>query len=164
MSMKLKNRCTVILKQNGETIGTYRPNQRKFYSIQKKLEPYRALYPKAKTFKSRYRVVLNQEKVRMGTYKVTEQIFNNLKSDIEQYRSYGFPSKKVRCVETGEIFDSAKKASRWIELAKDIDFCNMGLIKQCCRGKQKTSYGYHWEFVNEDLERFKTQLHNKINN
>lgn len=158
MIAKLKNRCTVILKENGSRKGTYRPTQKKFRSIQKKLEPFRILYPKAKTFKSNYRIVLMQEDIKMGTYKVPEKIYIKLKSEIEQYRSFGYPSKKVRCIETGVVFENAVQAAHWTKFATERDYCDFDLIKQCCRGKQKTSYGYHWEWVNEELDKVKEQL------
>lgn len=161
MIEKLKNRCTVTFKQDGSSIGTYRPTQKKFYSLQKKLEPFRILYPKAKTFNSRCRIILMQEKIKMGTYKVPEKMFNNLMSDIEQYRSLGYPAKKVRCIETGKVFENAREAARWATFVRERSYCEMDLIKQCCRGKQQTSYGYHWEWVNEELDKVKAQLKNK---
>lgn len=164
MTTKLKNRCTVIFKQNGSIIGTYRPTQKKFYSLQKKLEPYRALYPKAKSFKSKYRITLKQEDIKMGTYKLPEEMFNSIKTDIEQYRSFGYPSKKVRCIETGQIFENAGIAAKWAAFVRERNYCDQDLIKQCCRGKQKTSYGYHWEWVNEELDKFKAQLNERIFN
>jgi len=33
----------------------------------------------------------------------------------------------------------------------ETDYCDMNLIKQACKGKQKTSYGYHWEFVEDEI-------------
>lgn len=162
MSQILKNRCIVILKENGSRIGTYRPTQRKFYSLQKNLEPYRIIYPKAKTFKSKYRIILKQEDIKMGTYKVPEKKFEEIKSDIEKYHSVGTPSKKVRCVETGQIFENAGVAAKWAAYVRERSFCQQDLIKQCCRGKQKTSYGYHWEFVNEEVERVKERLNKKL--
>ena len=39
---------------------------------------------------------------------------------------------------------------------------NFQVIKQCCRGKQKTSYGYHWEWVNEEIEKVKERLNKRI--
>lgn len=163
MNAKLKNRCTVTLKQNDEILGTYRPTQRKFHSLQKKLEPYRILYPKAKSFKSRCRIILKQEHIRMGTYKVPEEIFNIVKSDIEQYQSFGYPSKKVRCIETGKVFENAGVAAKWAAFVRERCYCNQDLIKQCCRGKQKTSYGYHWEWVNEELDKIREQINQRPN-
>ncbi|MCD8024710.1 MAG: hypothetical protein LUE64_04175 [Candidatus Gastranaerophilales bacterium] len=162
MSQIMKNRCVVIFEVKGTSIGTYRPTQKKFHSLQKKLEPFRILYPKAKTFRSNYRIVLKQEKVKMGTYKVPKEMFEKIKSEIEQYRSLGSPSKKIRCIETGVVFQSAREAACWTEFAREMYYCNQDLIKQCCRGKQKTSYGYHWEFVNEELDRLKAKLNEKF--
>lgn len=164
MSQILKNRCTVILKEDGCNIGTYRPTQRKFYSLQKILEPYRIIYPKAKTFQSKYRIVLKQEDIKMGTYKVPQKMLEKIKADIEKFRSVGALCKKVRCIETGQIFENAHMAAKWAAFAQERSYCDFDLIKQCCRGKQKTSYGYHWEFVNEEIERVKERLNKRFNN
>jgi len=48
-------------------------------------------------------------------------------------------SKKVLCVETGEVFESAHEASR----KTGVDFGN---ISKVCLGKLKTAGGYHWTF------------------
>ena len=143
MSQKMKNRCTVQLRQGSQIIGTFRPTQKLFHSLQKELEPFRAIYDK-KCF-----ITLKQEDVLMGNYKVSEEHFNKIKEKIEEYRSIGHICKKIRCIETGQVFENARKASRWVSYVKEnlYNSCNSDLIKQCCRGKQKTSYGYHWEFV-----------------
>lgn len=51
--------------------------------------------------------------------------------------------KPVRCIETNEIFSSAKEAAeeKGVSSAK---------ISSVCNGKRNTTGGYHWEFVNED--------------
>lgn len=46
--------------------------------------------------------------------------------------------RKVRCVETGEIFESIKSAK---------DKYNINNISAACRGVQKTAGGYHWEYI-----------------
>lgn len=51
--------------------------------------------------------------------------------------------KPVRCVETGEIFDSIKDAGAAINRLPDG-------ISKVLAGKHKTCGGYHWEFVKED--------------
>ena len=84
----------------------------------------------------------------MGNYKVDEKQFNQIKEKIDPFRSYGIPPKKVKCIETGEIFESARAASRWLEFAREISYCNMDLIKRACR-KKGTCFGYHWEFVDK---------------
>lgn len=51
-------------------------------------------------------------------------------------------SKKVRCIETNQIFNSAKEACR-------ITGINDGSIRNCCNHKPHchTAGGYHWEYV-----------------
>lgn len=120
MTTKLKNRCTVTLKQDdSSTIKTYRINNRLFYMLEKSLENFRSISPKP---------------------------------------------RKIRCVETGEVFESARKASKWVEFALEISYCDFNLIKAACKRQNGKSYGYHWEFVNEDLDTFKVQLNERINN
>lgn len=53
--------------------------------------------------------------------------------------------KAVRCVETGIIYPSQKSAADAFGLARQS-------INYCCRGKSKTSAGFHWEYV-EELEK-----------
>lgn len=141
MIERLKNRCTVQLRQGCNIVGTFRPTPKLFHSLQKELEPFRTVYDK-KCF-----ITLKQEDIVMGKYKVDIKKFNKIREKIEKYKSEGYPSKKIRCIETGQIFKNATAACRWVEFVREVDFCHKDLIKQCCRGKQKTSYGYHWEFV-----------------
>lgn len=155
MSQKMKNRCTVMLKQGSNVIGTFRPTQKLFYSLQKELEPFRTIYDK------RCIITLKQEDVLMGNYRVDIKRFNKIKESVEKYRSIGHICKKVRCIETGAVFENAREAARWVEFVREMRYCHCDLIKQCCRGKQKTSYGYHWEFVNEDLDKVKEQLNER---
>jgi len=56
-------------------------------------------------------------------------------------------AKRVKCIETGTIFNCAGEAGNWVKFAKEIYYCNFDLIKKTCKGKQHTSYGYHWEFA-----------------
>lgn len=60
---------------------------------------------------------------------------NNLKYGTRTERT----RKKVKCIETGQIFDSVRKACEWAEIT--------GGIVECCKGKGKTAGGYHWEYV-----------------
>lgn len=50
-------------------------------------------------------------------------------------------SKKVLCVETGEIFKSTKDASRKTGISQ-------GNISNACSGHRKTAGGYQWQFAN----------------
>lgn len=49
-------------------------------------------------------------------------------------------SKRVRCVETGEVFDSIKQAERETGIPH-------GNISKVCQGKIKTAGGMHWEYI-----------------
>ena len=49
-------------------------------------------------------------------------------------------SKRVLCVETGIIYESTVDASKQTGLSQ-------GNIVNVCNGKQKTTGGYHWEYV-----------------
>ena len=50
---------------------------------------------------------------------------------------------KVRCVDTGEIFESVSAAARSIYL-------NRSAITNCCRGRLKTAGGKKWEYYEEN--------------
>lgn len=152
MTTKAKNRCTVTLKQKYVHIGTYRPTQEIFYEIQKELEPYRILYNKVIKSEKIYTVILKQEDIKMGSYKISSEMFNLLMEKIKPFRSLQEQSKKVRCIETGEIFKNVRAASNWVAFVRENYYCDMNLIRQACKGKQKTSYGYHWEFVENTIE------------
>ena len=56
--MKLKNRCTVTLRQGYETIGTYRPDDDLFFELRKELEPFRTQYIKPEKQKVKYTAIL----------------------------------------------------------------------------------------------------------
>ena len=45
--------------------------------------------------------------------------------------------RKVKCIETGYIFDSVQEASMW---------CH-GSVVDAAKGRYKTAGGYHWEYV-----------------
>lgn len=74
----------------------------------------------------------------MNQIKVGFCLKKQLKKMSESHK--GKATKKVRCVETGAIFDSVSEAAAFV--GKYIS----GVIA-CCKGKQKTCGGYHWEYV-----------------
>ena len=51
-------------------------------------------------------------------------------------------AKKVRCLETSEIFDCIKYACEAYSLDKHQ-------IIDCCKGRKETAGGYHWEYVDK---------------
>lgn len=48
--------------------------------------------------------------------------------------------KKVICIETKEVFESAREASRKLGLYN-------GMVAQVCRGRNETAGGYHWKYL-----------------
>ena len=96
---------------------------------------------------NKFSVILKENDTNSCTYQINRMLFDTLKKYLTPYRSYQPQAKKIKCIETGKIFESATEACKWIEYVRETDYCNKDLIKQCCRGKQKTSYGYHWEFA-----------------
>lgn len=53
-------------------------------------------------------------------------------------------ARKVRCVETGVIFETIKDAGVFIGGSPKN-------IVSCCRGRLKTSGGFHWCYVDEEV-------------
>ena len=51
--------------------------------------------------------------------------------------------KKVRCIETNIEYDSLQEAS----LDITGSFAGRSHISDCCLGKRKIAYGYHWEYM-----------------
>ena len=61
-------------------------------------------------------------------------------------RGHGCPNcagnrkKKVKCIETGIVYESAAAAEKSIGISK-------AAIRKCCLGNSKTSGGYHWQYM-----------------
>lgn len=53
-------------------------------------------------------------------------------------------SKQVRCIETGEVFESASIAAKKYSKSPSN-------ITSACRGNSHTAYGYHWEYVKQNV-------------
>ena len=51
-------------------------------------------------------------------------------------------TRKVRCLETGEVFDMIKQAAEAVHVGPSS-------ILQCLSGKSKTAGGLHWEYASE---------------
>lgn len=62
-------------------------------------------------------------------------------------------ARKVICLETKQVFVCIKDA---------VDWCGQGGVGACCRGKTKTSGGYHWQFL-DDYKR-QLRMNTDINN
>lgn len=98
------------------------------------------------------------------TYRINDRLFYMLEKSLEKFRSTSPQARKIRCVETGQIFQSARKASDWVEFVLEISYCDFNLIKAACKRQNGMSYGYHWEFVNDELNNFEAQFNERIIN
>ena len=65
---------------------------------------------------------------------------NNLRWMTREENSIRSKKKPVKCVETNQIFDSTAAAAREMNLHR-------GSISDVCRGKLKTTGGFHFEFI-----------------
>jgi len=72
------------------------------------------------------------------TLEKLKEIGKNCKHEYSQYNKI---RRKVRCVETGKIYNSA------VEAAEEYGMKSPAHITQCCKGKIKTSFKLHWEYV-----------------
>ena len=68
------------------------------------------------------------------------KIDSKCKRNGETHKNRKDLSKKVLCVETGEVFESTKDAERKTGI-------NHGNISKVCLGKRNIAGGYHWRFV-----------------
>lgn len=48
---------------------------------------------------------------------------------------------KVKCVETGKVFDSITNAAKWAKVKSSAN------ITSCCKGKRNITGGYHWRYA-----------------
>ena len=65
---------------------------------------------------------------------------HNMNYGTRNQRAAAALGKRVCCIETGIIYESLSEAARQTKIDKSS-------ISKCCRGKQKTAGGFHWEFV-----------------
>ena len=54
-------------------------------------------------------------------------------------------SKKIKCTDTGKIYDSMISASKELGVPQ-------GSISSCCNGKRKSAGGYHFEYIYDDTD------------
>ena len=65
---------------------------------------------------------------------------------------------KVKCIELDKVFDSAQDAALWLNKIN-----GRSSITACCKGRQKSAFGYTWKYVNpKDQITVRTSNANKI--
>ncbi len=70
----------------------------------------------------------------------TKKHFSEIRRGISRPKEWYSYLPKILCVETGEIFDNASVAGRYINKgpAKILDVC---------KGQRKTAYSFHWRYA-----------------
>ena len=53
-------------------------------------------------------------------------------------------AKKIKCIETGEVFDAIVDAVSWIKSSTKYSKANHAKIIRALKGEHYTAYGYHW--------------------
>lgn len=76
--------------------------------------------------------ISHKDNIKYGTR--NERVAKKLRNRKDQ-------SKPVLCVESGKIYTSQREAARQTGAYQTS-------ITQCCRGKLKTTKGYHWRYAN----------------
>ena len=82
--------------------------------------------------------LMSENRKGKGLHKFSEEH----KQKMREHHRGGSNSKKVRCVETNQVFESINAAARHINK-------NKKLISNCCNKVPhfNTAGGYHWEFI-----------------
>ena len=62
-------------------------------------------------------------------------------------RSFFDAAKRVRCIETGEIFKNQTEARNTLVRRDHVNMAGADQVGQVCRGQRKSAGGYTWEFV-----------------
>ena len=70
---------------------------------------------------------------------------NNLEWCTRLYNVQYSKAKRVLCIETGIEYIGAREAGRQLGISG-------GDIGACCRGRYKTYGGYHWKYVEEEVQ------------
>lgn len=86
--------------------------------------------------------IKNSEKIKNNRYSDGKHINSHLRNHpLEKEKmAYAKISKNVKCIETGEVFDSTH------EIERKLGFAHQN-ISLACRNSKKTCGGYHWCFV-----------------
>lgn len=72
----------------------------------------------------------------------THNWISNLEWCSAKYNTLYSQSKKVECIETGEIFNCAEDAANSVNRS-------LNTMRGCLHGNQATCAGYHWKYVEE---------------
>ena len=85
------------------------------------------------------RCILEQQRVAGGYHWAVADNNTSIEEINIKFENNKTNTKKVQCIETGEIFSSIANATRKYG----------GDIKACVKGRQKTAGGFHWRYFEE---------------
>lgn len=71
---------------------------------------------------------------------------NNPEVRLSQARKREEQARRVRCIETGEVFKLARAAEYWLR-NNGKPKAQANKIHACCSGGRKTAYGYTWKYA-----------------
>lgn len=101
-----------------------------------------------KISKTPYIIRLTINEKNSETYRVSKDLFITIKNIIKPYQSFKNKPKKVKCIETGEIFENAKDANDMlIKKGVSSSYDAYNKIKEVCNKRKEAVYGLHWVFV-----------------
>lgn len=79
--------------------------------------------------------------------KISNSNSKSLKGKKSKGLNKGLTPWKVKCIDTGEIFDSIKDASNWMA---NNGYGSGGHIRECCDGSRESTFNLHWEWVDKN--------------
>lgn len=82
------------------------------------------------------------ENLEWCTYQYNNTYGTVIEKQIKSHLNHKDLSKPVLCIELNKIFPSIHEAGRWLG-----DYHLQAHICECCNGKRKTCYNYHWKYV-----------------
>lgn len=83
---------------------------------------------------------INRNKLdnRKSNLRIVNHSVNALNKDP---KIYDYMKKSIKCIELDKTFSSLTEATKYFEGKSN------GAINNCLRGRSKTAYGYHWEYI-----------------
>lgn len=86
---------------------------------------------------SPYIIRLVEDETVIGTYRVSKEMFLSVQKDAAPYQTFRAKTKKVKCIETGEIFNSAMHANEvLVEKGLAKSYSAYIRIKEVCNKKK----------------------------
>lgn len=131
----------------------YATNREEWSKLNKEFQQWNVKRPEVKDkIRNSLKNLWKNPKYRMTVFKPSLDNLKpfNFKSEVGKIiaaegrnKSHEVCSKKIQCIETGEIFKSLHEASDKMNIA-----CNN--ICHCLKGRRPHAGGYHWRYINAE--------------